>query len=334
LLNLLAVLIMTLHLAAIGAASLMPLVCIWLKRRQVRRQDALAGDIGNRLAAQSIGWLVVGLMLGGVLVAWLWWSGDERFFAAAARVPQRRWWFGVVQIIFSLGCMIVYWRTWDRPVHRFWHPLLAVLAATNLVYHFPPLFSAIASLERQTNAAAGELSYLEFLRLQMQPEVLWRVAHFLLAALAVCGTMLLAEAVRLLKRQAEQNAFRVASWGARIALVAVALDVLAGMALLLALPAAERGRLVGGDWLATSLLAGGVAASLGLLHHLGGIALGETSRAELLRAIGLLALVLLLMVAARQQARQSSAGPSRPAHAASNAWNRVACNQGDHDRWL
>jgi hypothetical protein len=329
LLSLLAILTMTLHLATIGAASVAPLVCIWLKRRAVRRQDALASDVGRRLAGQSIRWLVIGSLLGGALLGLIWCSGDASFFAAAARVPQRRWWFGAVQIVFSLACMVAYGRTWDRPTHRFWHPLLAVLASTNLVYHFPPLFSVIAALERDSNPAAGELSYYQFMALQWQPEVLWRVAHFLLAALAVCGTMLLAQGVRLLRQQSPKEAFRVAAWGARIALAAVTLELLSGMALLESLPSSERARLIGGDAVSTTLLAGGVVAALGLLHQLGGIALGETTRTELLRAMGLLGLVLLLMVAARQQARQSDVG-----HAHRSPASSTMLNQGEHNRWL
>jgi hypothetical protein len=319
---------MTLHLATIGGASLTPLLCIWLKRRQTRRQDDLAGEIGRRLASQSIRWLIIGTALGLLLVLMLWWTDNTSFFRAAAHVPHRRWWFGGVQILFSLACLVAYWRTWDRAAHRFWHPLLAALASMNLVYHFPPLFSAIAILERHAESAAVELSYSQFMSLQMQAEVLWRVAHFLLAALAVSGTMLLAQAARLLKQKAEKDAFRVAAWGARIALVAVVLEFVTGMALLLALPAAERARLIGTDLAATLCLGGGVLAAVGLLHHLGGIALGETSRAELLRAIGLLGLVLLLMVAARQMARQTS-----DRRVVQLAEMSIGLNQGDPDTW-
>jgi hypothetical protein len=309
LLQLLLTVGLTMHLVAMGVASAAPLVCIALKWKQMYRDDHLAGLVGRQLAIRSMTWLLGGIVMGVILAGLLWHFQERSFFAALAAIPRRRIWFGVAELLFFLGCMGWYAWMWDRQPQRGWlHAGLALLAATDLVYHFPPLFAAIAVLERNPALTRDELSYAEFLRVLTHRETLARTAHFLLASVAITGTMVLADAARLLRQQATGDAAGLAAWGARVALAAVVLAMLAGLFLLVELPAAERSRLLGGQWLATLFLAAGIVAAVGLLHYLMAVSLGETSRSALLAVVGLMGLVLLLMVAARQQARLSVDG--------------------------
>src|SRR5688500_14040728 len=122
-----------------NVATAGPLVCLWLKRREVRAVDPEAGWIGHSLAWHSVHAVLIGIVLGLLATGLLWLSGEQRFFEALALVPRRRIWFGVVELIFFVALMAWYAWVWPR-VRRptLWHPALAILAATDLIYHFPP----------------------------------------------------------------------------------------------------------------------------------------------------------------------------------------------------
>lgn len=320
---------MAAHLLALNVAAMGPVVCLWLHWRDGRRGDELAGCVGRRLAATSIAGLVVGTLLGGSLLAALWLADDRLFFEAAGRVPARRYWFGAAEWVFSLVCLggyLLLWRRW--PGRAGWGRLgvmwtLAVLGATNLLYHFPTLFAAIAVLEAEPARGAAP----DFMSLLARGETLARLLHFALASVAVSGLVIMGDALRMRRLQADQQARRqVAAWGGRIALVPTLLQWLAGTYLLVQLPEASRAALLGGDWIGTSLFGGSLLASVALMHQLAAAAMGDASPRSILWAMTLMALTVLLMVAARQQARQALA-PSRGA-AATTTWERAGAGSG------
>jgi hypothetical protein len=300
LLHLVFILLLAAHLVAVNIATAAPLVCLWLKRREVRGGDAEAGRVGLFLAWQSVTMLLVGIVLGS-LAAWLLWlQGDHRFFDALSVVPRRRLWFGVVELLFFLALMVWYAWAWPR-VRRptLWHPALAILAATDLIYHFPPLFAGIAVLEGKSALPPEELSYSGFLALMYAPETLARVLHFLLASAAVTAAWMLVYQLRQDRADREPFSQRWIAWAARLALAPSLAQLLAGVYLLLVLPATQQQRLMGGDWLATGLFATSIFAVFGLLHSLASLSLGETSRREMYRSLALMVLVVLAMTAAR-----------------------------------
>jgi hypothetical protein len=297
--DILSILVLAAHLLAMNVATAAPLVCIWLKRREVRSADDTAGRLGRFLAWQSI----IGLLLGmavGLLATWLLWkAGDEKFFEALAAVPRRRLWFGLIELAFFLVLMVWYAWAWPR-VRRptLWHPALALLAATDLIYHFPPLFAAITVLQSRASLPAQELSYTGFLAVMLASETLARVLHFLLASLVVTGSLMILYARRL-AMEGSEDAGRCFVWGARCAFAAGALQLLAGGYLLVSLPAGKQQRLMGGDWLATGLLAASVLGVFALLHSLAPLALGEANRRDAVRSLWLTVFIVLAMTAAR-----------------------------------
>src|SRR5688572_13601826 len=175
-----------------NVATAAPLVCIWLKRREVRHADQAAGELGRFLAWHSCTSLLIGILLGVLATGLLWLAGDEGFFQALAIVPRRRLWFGLIELVFFLVLMCGYAWAWPR-VRRpaLWHHVVALLAATDLIYHFPPLFAAITVLQGRSSLPAGELGYTGFLALMVTPETVARVIHFLLTSVIVTGGLIL-----------------------------------------------------------------------------------------------------------------------------------------------
>lgn len=305
-LDLVAILLFSLHLLAVNIASAAPLVCLWLKRRE-RRGDQAASIVGPWLARQANWSLAAGAVLGFAVLGLLWLGGERAYFQALAAVPRRRLWFGLAELVFFFACMGLYawaWRRWDGSRwKRAMHAGLAILAATDLIYHFPPLFALVAVLRSQPDLLGGELSYRQTMQLMADTATLSRVGHFLLSSLAVTGAAMIAFALWTRRDAPVEPRERIVLWGARLALVPSLLQLLAGLFLLVHLPAYQRDRLLGGDPLSTVLLLASGLAMLGLYHHLAALALGETERRTAVSAVVLMLLVVLLMVAARHQSR-------------------------------
>src|SRR5690606_26500040 len=112
----------------------------------------------------------------------------ERYFRALSALPIDRLWFAGAEFLFGAVCLALYaglWRRWRRG--RLWHRLLAVAGATNLMMHFPALFTIVSLISMQPGLAAGGLDRAEFRRLLVDGQVVSRVAHVWLAAVAVTG---------------------------------------------------------------------------------------------------------------------------------------------------
>lgn len=300
LLDLLLIPVMTGHLLAVGLAGSLPFVCIWLEWRESRRGDELAGRLGRQLARHSLAWLTLGIGLGLLSVFLAWRQAESSYFAAWEFIPRSRFEFGVAELAFFYVFMFWYLRSWGRFRQPIWHRLIAVLAATDLLYHFPPLFAAIAAL-----AARPELRGTRFVHLLVDPEVFTRTLHHWLASLALCAgyTCWCVQRLPDLGSHSE-SATRLKKGAARLALAAACLQLPVGFALVVLLPDVERGPLLGGDWLAAGLMAAGLFTALGLLHHLAAIAFGGGDAGEVRRALLLVVLTFLFMVAARQSARR------------------------------
>lgn len=299
LLSLIFIFVLAAHLVCMNVATAAPLVCIWLKRREVRQADVEAGRLGRFLAWRSVTLLLIGIVLGLLAGEVLSFSGERKFFEALAIVPRRRLWFGVVELLFFLLLMLWYARAWPRANRpTLWHPALAILAATDLIYHFPPLFAGIAVLQEQ-KIPSDELTYAQFLALLYAPETLARVLHFLLASFAVTGAVVLVHLLRHSRAESAAFAPRWIAWSGRLALFPSLVQLLAGGYLLFVLPRAQQEQLMGGDWLATGCFAASLIAAFALMHSLASLAFGEPGRSHVVRSLWLMILVLLTMTAAR-----------------------------------
>lgn len=304
--SLLIILLVSAHLLAMNVTTGGPFVCLWLGRRARRKEDALAKSAGKWLATQALLGLTGGIVLGGLVLGGIWLYRPEPFLKAAALIPRSRYWFGIGELVFSYVLLMIYLTTWDRCVGRWWHAALALLAATNTIYHFPLLFSAIGVLSTRPEMwNKPELDRSAFLALLRDPETLARALHFVLASFAVTGVMLLARASRLAKREAnETDAARLSVWGGWLALVPTVLQLLSGLWLLLISPTPLQDFLTGADVVTTLLFCVSLLAAFALLPTLASAAFGTAGRKERLRAMILLGVTIVCMVAARHYAHQ------------------------------
>src|SRR5436190_12005551 len=181
--------------------------------------------------------------------------------------------WAIVEAIFSLILMIGWWLSIPGRPGRGRRAmaarcLIAVLAATNLLYHFPPLFSVAARLDDAGQVSGEQIGPAAFRRLMVADDTPAISVHVVLASLAVAGIMLLGLAMRLLRGGDEAGAAKIARWGARWALVPSLLQLPVGLWTLTALPAAAQSQLMGESTAGILLFVTALAAALWLINDL------------------------------------------------------------------
>ncbi len=314
------------HLLAVDLAMAGPLVAVGLQWRARRRQDAVASAGARRLANWSIGAAAVGIALGLTALVLVPHVEAEPYRRALAQVPASRWWFVAGELVFYFVCMAAYVGPWRR-MQRWprWHALIAILAGTDLMYHFPPLFAVISTLSLQPKMWDSPFDHRLYWTVLLEGQTLAMVLHHWLAAVSVAAIAALllcekmgtgasqpidspklaaesSEPVPILSH--EPNAqLATAKWTARIALATTLLQLPVGIGLLLSLPGELQNPLLGDDWVSTLLFGVSLVMALGLMHHLSMIALGDLRRGAVIRTAGLMIATILLMAATLQHAR-------------------------------
>ena len=299
------------HLLCVSLASAGPLVVIGFQCYSHRR--SLAARIGCRLAWLSCAALLVGALL-GLAVGLALWNPD---YAAAVRRLEQRVFFGIIELVFSFALLVAYSAWWNRPPQRIGlrvvHGALALLAGTNLLYHFPFLFVVMSDLVSTDNAQGAAIDSAAFRSLLVERYVLVRVIHFALAAFVVTGVTIIGIAWHAAKVNADD--IRGGIWGARIALVPGLLQVPVGLWMLGQMPAVAQQRVLGSDGLAVALLLVSVASALWLLHQLSALAMGEFSSGLIKRTLVLTTLLVIMMTGAARRAHHEEARAAMPRHA-------------------
>jgi hypothetical protein len=306
-------LLFALHLLCVNVASAAPLVAVlfdWLEGRGNR----LAGAAGRYLSWWGLALLIPGGLL-GVAVGWQLWSSDYREVLSRLSSKVN---FGAWELVFSLVLMLVHVLWWRaRPQARGWERglrmFVAMLASTNLLYHFPTLFAVIETTVTGDTPDGGPITSSEFRSIIARPALLARVLHFILAAIAMCGVMLLGYALRLMKNKAEpSDVQRVAAWGGQIALVPTLAQLPVGLWLAASLDAPLQSAVSGGDMICTALLLLSIAGSIWLMQTLAGIAIGDAERARMIKAMALIVLVVTMMSGVLQRLRAIALKASQP----------------------
>ncbi len=300
------------HLALVGQGTFGPLMALHLRLRGGRDGWDESQLLAARLVRVSLHafW---GVVLTGLLMLGLYFrpgSSAEQLhpiLQGLKVLPHRRLAFGVAELVFTLLCLELAlwgWRRW-RPG---WIYLLLVLAATNLLWHFPPLFTAMVVAAGRPELWGQELSYRDTLALFAEGETVARALHALLAAwiaAAGIGAWLLLPWIKTEeepsgedRQTASATARRIAlSWG-RLGLAAGLLQIPVGVWLLMVLPEDTQRALMSGNWAATGAWLAGLVVALGLWHTQAAWALGQVNRATLQRCLFLLGLVVWLMLLA------------------------------------
>ncbi len=311
-------LVFGLHLLAVDLAMAGPLLAVWLEWRAARNGEPATDSLARRLAGWSLAALALGIGLGLVALALVPTGDALPYRRAIALLDARRWWFVGGELLFyfiAAGAYVGFWRQMKNwPIC---HRALAVVAATDLIYHFPPLFAVVSTLSLRPQLWGGPLDHALYWRLLLDGETISRVVHHWLAAAAVGATALMLLAIRhgrgLSGAQNEadgQNgcdrsrpADGTDSSRARIALTATAAQILVGVWVLVAMPAVVQRQVLGDDVLSSVLFGASLLMALGLMHHLTVVSLGDASRGAVIRAAGMMILTVLLMVAMFHRAR-------------------------------
>jgi hypothetical protein len=297
--DLLLVIVFTGHLVAVNVAAAGPLLCVAVEWRGTRRGRPDVVAAGRPLAGWSLVGFVAGILIGAALLAILW-HGDGSYWAALHRVPAHRWWFFGGELVFYLACMIAYVVLWDRTRgQRPWHRLLAILASTNVLYHFPPLFTMLSLMSTRPELADATLDRSLYVELFTDPETLARVAHHWLASITTAAVALLLLTSRSGPHREQEAHTESTDWpatfAARVALLATVLQLPTGLWLLVASPARAQSQLLGGEISTTVIFSVAIFAMVLLLQSLAAAALGDIARSTAIKAAALLLTVLLLM---------------------------------------
>ncbi|WP_254507235.1 hypothetical protein [Anatilimnocola floriformis] len=305
----LEILLLAVHLMCMNVACGAPLVSLWLEWKD-RRGDAIAPQAARYLAASSVIALLVGMGLGLVL-GWLRWTPE---YAEVWRVNlASKLEMGIYELIASGSLLVVYWiwRSWAvLPTRRGYlgRSMLLFLAASNLLYHFPPILIIAGKLAERSFPAdvviVGDLKGGAFRRLVAVDEIPALTAHFALASVAMAGVMLLGLALRRQKSDEDPRGMkRIAAWGSWSALLATGLQLVVGLWLLATTPQDSQALLTGSAVLPTACLVTSLILVAWLLRELSTIALDEPTRGSMIRAMIAMTFVILLMTAARKLSR-------------------------------
>ena len=308
LISVLELLVFTLHLMAVDIAAVLPLVCVALYWYERGTGIAAAGLLGRRLAIASIMMLLTGVLLGLAAALLLTVAGDDRFMDGLRRMPPRRLWFGVAELVFSVACMLAYRVTWSWKRLPGWiHSLVAFAAATNLLYHFPMLFVAISMAGSVADLPQTEAGYVNVVRVMLLPETLARLSHHLAAAVIVTVVYVLRRLTTMQQLAQEAGGQKLVHWlgvwGARVGLIAAMLQVLLGGYLIMQVPRLVRDQLLGGDTITAVVFAGSILGAIALMHQLAAVAWGELGPQQIRRCLLFTFLVMFLMTAARHRSR-------------------------------
>lgn len=299
------VILVAAHLLAVNLAGAGPIVAVAIEWRGSATRREVWRVIARRLVVWSIGAAAFGMGLGLVAAGALIASpglGQPDYWGTLARVPAGRWWFTGVEIVFYYTCLAAYVLLVGRMRWLRW--LLAIAAGTNLLYHFPALFTILAILPARPELGTETLDRSLFLKLLTDVETLSRVAHVWLASFAVTGAAVGWIAYRFRSSEEDAGAVRaagVAGW--RTALGATLLQVPVGVWVLMSLPIGQQNRVMGSGLAPTGLFALSILGALALLHQLAMLSLGDVRGPRIKITLALLASVVLTMTATLYLAR-------------------------------
>jgi hypothetical protein len=297
--------LLAIHLIAINLSCGGPLLCIGL--RACSRDDHSHGSMRQMDLARSLAWLslwalVVGMATGGVL---LFLPAFDDYWSAMKRFPASAYWAAGFELLFSVVCLWAYAGLWRRMERWRWvHAIFALLATTNLLYHFPPLMIVLGKLANYPLWATEQvINRQEFLKLMSRGEVLSLTFHFSLASLAVGGVGAIAIFARQDALEPLATHRKFCSRGALVALASTLLQLPVGVWVLLVLSDAERGSLFGANLLASTVFWGGLITALYFLQGLTRIVFSDFCNRDCQRVVWLLFIVVLFMSAALRLSR-------------------------------
>jgi hypothetical protein len=308
--GLVVVAILSAHLLLVNLAMAGPLLALWLECRGSRGFGAAALPTAASLLRCSAASLVGAILLGTGLLALFWRHPQQQaYFDAFRLIPPSRLWLGLAELAFYFACLGAYLFAIRRSIAgrgmRVLVRIFPIAAATDLMFHFPPLFaivSILAARPQQRSLFIAGLERRDYYSLLFDPEVLSRVIHVWLAGVAVAGAVVMLIATKTVRADHDESTGAIAVSGARWAASASLLQVPVGLWLAFNLPDAARQSLLGGNAIDTSLFLAAVLLSLYLLHLVAGASLVAVDRRDARRIALAMSLIIFLMTAVLQRA--------------------------------
>ncbi len=311
----LATVCLAVHLWCVNISSAAPLFGTLLAWKSRREKSPILWQESRWLGIEGIITVFAGGLAGLALAGVMWLAGDRGLFEILPRFSYKIKW-AAWEIVFYVACMVGYValsrlrpRKGQAADQRRWKPILqavlAVLASTNLLYHFPPLFTVMAHAADRPDLVSSSVGPAEFREWLVRGHVVALTAHFLLASLSVGGVTTMHRLARLTPSDEQSNAVaRAIRLAAIVTLAASATQLLVGLWVLLSLgPLAQR-RLMGGDMVGTLGLAVSVVVTFWLLHRLAHATSATVTRAYARRTMIWLMLIVLLMTMTLRRAER------------------------------
>ena len=245
------------------------------------------------LLSASVFSMVLSAIVGGATGCVFFAGYEAGYRDAVLRVPLGSYAMLAAEWLFSLVLLILYLAVWRRMANRrALHGLIAFVAATNTLYHFPTMMIVIGELaQRPDLTPETEVTRSVFRQLIVRPELMAKTAHFWALSLLAAGV-----AGSWIAVQGHRPAPVVARACGVIALVGLALLLASGLATLLLLNPAQQGAMTGGQGLASVAFGGALIAALSLGYMLMPLAAGEADLARV-RSTALLTFAATFLMA-------------------------------------
>ncbi len=278
--------VLAFHLICANVATAGPLVCLWCEFREAKG-GKLEGEAGRWLALWSFNLLVLGTLSGVVLGALLW---DDAYRASLKLLGSKVFWGGI-EWLFSLvlsGAYVLWWRATTKG--RWLRCLLALLSGTNLLYHFPFLFTVLADLSE-----VEPVSSARFRELIVSGPILSRAVHIILACFAVTGTAWIWLATRWVKQGREHEAAVLAKWGGMLAMGPTMLQLVVGMWIVTQMNRTQQMTIMGTHLLASLAFVVSIVLALWLMHLTAAVAFGRGGPGKWKTTLAVMLVVVVLM---------------------------------------
>lgn len=295
----LRIITLSIHLILMNLASVGPLIAIWLDARSTRVKSPEIASVGQKIGWWSIAALVLGIGMGVIQGLLIWAEGTPSYFDALDGLWQSKVTYGFWEIGFSIVCtagFLAWWKfgkresRWQRFLSRF----LAILSATNLLYHFPTLFTILGLIARGEVEVEPPVDSGEFRSLLVEGQVIWFTIHFWFASFAVSG---LITGLFCLRSLSEPHRNSTAGAAFTIALIPTLLQIPVGFVLTTTLNSVQQSRLMGGDLVCTLMFVASLGLAFWLMHLLAGLAFFDQNRKKAFQAFAALGGTILLMTA-------------------------------------
>lgn len=252
------------HLFTGALAGAGPLVAAGCRLFPAMRSEG--DDSLRRLAKWSLVAMFASLGVGAVSALLLWWPENSSYRAAALGIPAADYAMLAAEWVFTLVLLTIYFAVWRRGKSHPWlHGLIALVASTNLLYHFPTMMIVMGALAADPGLAAeAEVTRPVFLRLIAMPALLAKTLHFWSLSVLVAGISTSYAG----GKAPVGRAASVVQAGGVVGLVGLALMFLTGVLLLTQLPALPQRALIGGDLVATAALTATLGMALAMAQGL------------------------------------------------------------------